>query len=182
VTKAPRQIETGRLRLSPPAAGDAGAIFSRYANDPEVTRYLGWPRHQSVAETESFLAFSDHEWRRAPAGPYLIWLRGGETLLGATGLAIEDNDVAVTGYVLARDAWGRGYATEALRAMVDVARTIGVRRLAACCHAHHVASQRVLEKCGFVREGTSCTTAFPNLAPGGRQEASWYLMVFDSGS
>jgi RimJ/RimL family protein N-acetyltransferase len=182
MTKAPNYLETARLRLVPPTTGDAAAIFRRYASDPEVTRFLGWPRHQTVTETESFLAFSDHEWRRAPAGPYLIWSKQDDTLLGATGLAIEDNGQAVTGYVLAKDAWGKGYATEALRAMVDVARQIGVRRLTACCHTQHVASQRVLEKVGFARERTPCQAAFPNLAPGVQQEALWYSIVLDGGS
>ena len=47
---------------------------------------------------------------------------------------------AMTGYVLARDAGGRGYATEALGAMVETTRTPGVRRLYALCHHEHRAS------------------------------------------
>ena len=182
MTKAPRRLETARLLLVPPSTGDAETIFHRYASDPEVTRFLGWPRHQTVGETECFVAFSDHEWRRAPAGPYLIWSRDDETLLGATGLAVEASGVAMTGYVLAQDSWGKGYATEALQAMVDVARQIGLGRVTACCHPQHVVSQRVLEKCGFVREGTLCRAAFPNLGPGGQQEAVWYSISLGGAS
>jgi RimJ/RimL family protein N-acetyltransferase len=96
--------------------------------------------------------------------------------LGATGLSVQDSGEAVTGYVLAKDAWGKGYATEALQAMVDTARRIGLHRLTACCHTEHFASQRVLEKCGFVRESTSCQAKFPNLASGVRHEAFWYAL------
>jgi RimJ/RimL family protein N-acetyltransferase len=46
--KAPLQIHTPRLILSCPDGDDADEIFERYANDPEVTRLVGWPRHQSV--------------------------------------------------------------------------------------------------------------------------------------
>jgi len=177
--KAPLQIETARLLLSPPESRDAESIFERYASDPDVTRFLGWPRHQSIADTLAFLAFSGQEWERWPAGPYLIWSRGNRQLLGGTGFGFEAADHAVTGYVLAKDAWGKGYATEALTAIVQVACDIGVRRLSALCHPEHRASWRVLEKCGFVRDGTwSRYVEFPNLAPGTPQDVACYEMLF----
>jgi len=78
---------------------------------------------------------------------------------------------AMTGYVLARDAGGRGNATEALGAMVETARMLGVRRLYALCHHEHRASARVLEKCGFMREGVPRSySEFPNLKPGEPQD------------
>jgi hypothetical protein len=117
---APAIIETGRLRLRRPRTGDAETIYSRYASDPDVTRYLAWPRHTSLDDTHEFLAFSDDEWARYPAGPYLIEDPGGH-LLGSTGLTCEPGREAQTGYVLAKDAWGLGYATESLEAMVDLA-------------------------------------------------------------
>ena len=164
---APVRIETPRLVLAPPKADDAAEIFARYASDPAVTRYLSWPTHRSIEDTEAFLRFSAEEWQRWPAGPYLIRARDDGRLLGGTGFGFESPGDAVTGYVLARDAWGRGYATEALAAMVDVAPPIGVTRLSALCHPEHRASQRVLEKLGFEREPTWTQQAeFPNLAPG----------------
>ncbi len=68
--KAPARIETARLVLRRPTFSDAGPVFERYASDPHVTRFLGWPRHRSVVETEAFLQFSRQEWERWPAGPY----------------------------------------------------------------------------------------------------------------
>ena len=125
---APTRIDTDRLVLAPPEAADAAAIFERYASDADVTRYVGWPRHGSLADTESFLAFSAVEWARAGAGPYLIRSRLDGRLFGGTGLHVDVPGVAMTGYVLAKDAWGLGYATEALRAMIDAARAIRVTR------------------------------------------------------
>lgn len=162
--RAPERVETARLLLRRPVLGDARAIFERYASDPEVTRYLTWPRHRSVDDTLAFLQFSDAEWARFPAGPYLIERQTDSLLLGSTGLAFESADTAATGYVLARDAWGYGYATEALGAMIDLARTLGVRWLYAICHVDHLASARVLEKGGFSREARLRRGAvFPNL-------------------
>lgn len=170
----PVRIETERLLLVEPQAADAAAIFQRYASDPDVTRFLSWPRHQTIADTEAFLQFSAQEWERWPAGPYLIRSPDGR-LLGSTGLGFEAPHRAVTGYVLARDAWGMGYATEVLRAIVDVARRIEVTRLYALCHPEHRASVRVLEKCGFTRDTTWTEKAeFPNLAPGVKQDVICY--------
>jgi RimJ/RimL family protein N-acetyltransferase len=176
VVKAPARIVTARLVLRPPALADAQQVFERYASDPEVTRYLGWPQHRSVADTEAFLGFSAAEWERWPAGPYLIHAREGGRLIGGTGLAFESDTLAATGYVLSKDAWGHGYATEALAAMVDLARDLGVTHLYALCHPDHRASQRVLEKCGFDREpGSLRQLEFPNLVAGVPQDVFSYV-------
>jgi RimJ/RimL family protein N-acetyltransferase len=173
---APPEVTTARLILVRPRAGDAPDVFTRYASDPDVTRYLAWPRHTSVRDTQAFLTLSDAEWERWPAGPYLIRRRSDDYLLGSTGLSFDSADQAVTGYVLARDAWGQGYATEALTAMVDVARQTGVRRLYALCHPDHRASWHVLEKCGFDRVDDT-RAVFPNLAPGVTQPTRCYRVL-----
>jgi ribosomal-protein-alanine N-acetyltransferase len=176
--QAHERIETDRLIIRRPRARDAAAVFERYARDPAVTRYLSWPTHRSVSETRAFLHFSEMEWQRWPAGPYLITSRADGTILGGAGFGFETARRAATGYVLARDAWGRGYATEALTAMVDTARRLGVVRLYALCHIDHGASAHVLEKCGFAREGTLRQyTEFPNLAPGALSDVFCYAIV-----
>jgi ribosomal-protein-alanine N-acetyltransferase len=178
--KAASRIETARLTLVRPTTDDAEAVFERYASDRDVTRFLGWPRHQSIADTHAFLEVSASEWERWPAGPYLIRSRNDGRLLGGTGLGFEAPDQAVTGYVLARDAWGQGYATEALRAVLNIARGVGIIRLYALCHPEHRASWRVLEKCGFTRDTDwSQQAEFPNLAAGLLQDVVRYALVLD---
>jgi ribosomal-protein-alanine N-acetyltransferase len=179
--KAPERIETARLVLATPVMADAAAIFERYASDAEVTRFVGWPLHQSVSDTEKFLEFSASEWARWPAGPYLIRSRLDGRLLGGTGLGFEAADRAITGYVLAKDAWGLGYATEALRTMIDVARSLGVVKLSALCHPQHRPSSHVLEKCGFMRDTRRTIQAeFPNLAPGVVQDVDRFLITLEA--
>ncbi|HLJ49673.1 MAG TPA: GNAT family N-acetyltransferase [Bryobacteraceae bacterium] len=178
--KAPEIIKTERLILRKPLNDDAEAIFSRYSSDLEVTKYLGWPRHRIIEDTKSFLAFSDAEWERWPAGPYLIESLVEQRLLGSTGLAFESPSVAATGYVLARDAWGFGYATEALNAVVALARDLGVNRLYALCHPANVASVHVLGKCGFHNEGfTPSQHRFPNLDPDDPGECLCFARHFE---
>ncbi|MGI9204532.1 MAG: GNAT family N-acetyltransferase [Woeseiaceae bacterium] len=150
-----------------PESDDAEGILRRYAGDPDIGEYLTWPIHQSVEDTREFLAFSDAEWQKSPAGPYLLFSRRDKRLLGSTGLAFESSQCASTGYVLARDAWGFGYASEALTEMKKLSNELGVERLYALCHPEHLRSIRVLEKCGFDLDGTICGCCeFPNRDPG----------------
>ena len=156
-------ISTARLHLRPPTGTDVEAIFSRYASDPEVTRWLCWPTHASTSDTQAFVTFSQQSWRAHGMGPLLIFHRQDERLLGSTGLEWMGRHRASTGYALARDAWGQGFATEALKAMVEQARKRGLSRLEAMCFVEHRPSAAVLEKCGFEREGClRRAIVFPN--------------------
>jgi [ribosomal protein S5]-alanine N-acetyltransferase len=173
--KATERIETERLFLRKPTLTDAEAIFERYASDAAVTRYLSWPTHRRIEMTQAFLAWSDEDWERWPAGSYLIFERETDRLLGGTGIAFQNPTLAVTGYVLARDAWGQGYATEALEAMVKLARATGVKHLVAVCHPDHRPSTHVLEKCGFLLdEERQDRFEFPNLKP----RKSWKVLTY----
>lgn len=155
---------TDRLQFRRPTRADAPEILRRYSGDPDVTRYLGWPRHRSLADAEGFITFSDHEWTTKPSGPLLIERRDTGALVGSTGLMWDGPASAHVGYVLAKDAWGQGFATEALGAMVAWAEASGVTRLAAQCHPAHRASARVLEKQGFRLNARFVAATFPNLA------------------
>jgi [ribosomal protein S5]-alanine N-acetyltransferase len=169
---APQRLETARLILRKPVLDDAHEIYHRYAADAEVTRFLAWPRHRSVADSRAFVEFSDAQWHDRAVGPYLIESLDGR-LLGGTGLELQSSDCASTGYVLSRDSWGRGYASEALRAIIEVTRQLSIRELYAICHAEHAASQRVLEKCGFDRRAR-LVVDFPNLPAGEARAAVRY--------
>lgn len=178
--KAPETLQTARLLLRRPAHTDARAIFRSYAGDAAVTRYLSWPTHRSVADSYAFIEWSDAEWARCPAGPYLVFARGERSgkVLGCTGLTFLSAERASTGYVLAQSAWGKGVATEVLGAMADLARALGLKQLEAICHAEHRASARVLEKCGFLLESLrERDTLFPNLLPGGRADVLFYTLT-----
>jgi ribosomal-protein-alanine N-acetyltransferase len=160
-------IETARLVLSRPTMADADEVFARYASDPDVTLYLNWPRHKTVKDTRAFLNWSNGEWERWPAGPYLVRSRETKVLLGGTGLSFHTFQEAMTGYVFAKDAWGKGYATESLRAMIDLAWQLDVEWLFAFVHPAHQASRHVLEKSGFVPDpGGTRPIEFPNIELG----------------
>ncbi len=157
------QIITQRLRLRRPLEADAQAIFDKYASDPAVTRYLSWPTHTALADTIAFVEFSDAEWTGRGTGPLLIETLNDNQLIGSTGLSMETSYRASTGYVFAQSAWGYGYASEALAAMVELAGDLGVHRIEAITHVQHDVSAHVLVKGGFQKEGILRKhTCFPN--------------------
>ena len=75
-----------------------------------------------------------------------------------SALILYDPVLNDTGYILGKPYWGHGYATEACRAMVELARARGDRRIASYCHADHAPSAHVLEKAGLIRSVTKRET------------------------
>ena len=115
---------------------------------------MSFVRHESAGDARQFIEAALSGWDRNDTITYLAFSKEGGQLVGSTGIVLETPLRAYTGYVLARDAWGRGLATEMARAMVDVAFAFPkLWRLFAICHANHLASERVLLKVGFQREG-----------------------------
>lgn len=147
------ELSTERLRLRRPCTDDAPAIFSRYAQDREVTRYVLWLPHQTVADTEEFLKACDDAWDLGIGHrPWVIEREG--DLIGMIGVTIQARRAEV-GYVLARDMWGNGYMTEALRAVIaHCFETDQLDRVWAVADVDNPASSRVMERAGMTYEGT----------------------------
>ena len=181
----PKTLQTKRLRLRPPRVGDAKAIFQRYAQDTEVTRFLQWAPHRSVTQTECFLNESERFWREGTRFPWAIIDKANRSVIGmielrlvnspdSEGFNAEDFDAggrrAEIGYVLARDVWGQGYMTEVLRAVIEMALSDGrLTHIRATCDAANLASLRVLEKADMSVEN-QCRqhSVHPNLGSGPR--------------
>ncbi len=150
---APTTFITARLQLRQPALDDAPTIFARYTQDPEVARYMIWRPHTSVAETERFLQRCFAVWADGSAFPYVIERQEDGQLLGMIEFRVDDFK-AEFGYVLARDAWGHGYMSEALTCLVDwTLAQPTIYRAAAFHDVDNPASGRVMAKAGMAYEG-----------------------------
>ncbi len=150
----PQELLTDRLLLRPPAEADAERIFARYGQDPTVSRYMSWTPHRSIDDTLSFLRRIMHDNEQGASAGYLIFSRDSDELLGSIDGGVQGSRVQF-GYCLARDAWGRGFATEAARAYVAaVMQHPAIWRIQALCDIENCASARVLEKAGLTLEGT----------------------------
>jgi RimJ/RimL family protein N-acetyltransferase len=164
--KLPKELLTERLRLRPPTMSDAETIFERYSQDPEVSRYVTWTPHRTIDETVAYLRrLLDAEEEKSYG--YLVFERQSGQLLGSVGAGVvgAQGSRVQFGYCFARDAWGRGFATETARAFVDaVMQDVSIWRIQAFCDVENRASARVLEKCGLEFEGTLRRyMALPNL-------------------
>ncbi len=149
----PEQFETDRLILRKPKTDDAPAIFSAYAQDPEVTRHLTWRPHKSVEETYAIIDKILKLWMDEETYSYAITLKDSGTLIGMIAAHPDGIGIGI-GYVLARLHWGQGYMTEAVRKISEWA--LGqpdIYRVFATCGVDNLASARVMEKAGMQREG-----------------------------
>jgi len=149
-------LHTARLRLRPFTSADADSLFALHSN-AYVLRYWDSPPWGEPARAERFIARC-RQIAEEGSGARLAIDRGSDAaFLGWCGLT-EWNPVyrsASLGYCLDDAAWGHGYATEAARALLQWAFTaLDLNRVQAEADTRNAASARVLEKLGFVREGT----------------------------
>ncbi|AGZ43688.1 GNAT family N-acetyltransferase [Actinoplanes friuliensis] len=148
-------ITTERLVLRRFRAGDAETLAA-YRSSPDVALYQSWdapyPLERARYAIES-MAEAD------PAQPgwfqYAIETKAGKTHIGDVGVNLNDNLLqAEIGYTVAPEHQGNGYATEAVRAVLNhLFRVQGLHKVAAECDARNEASARLLERVGFTREG-----------------------------
>lgn len=106
--------------------------------------------YADLAETAAALKECEAQWRmKAPAWYEFAIVLAGRHIGGITLYMQEDRREAELGWVLHRDYWRRGYITEAAQAMMTFARSIGVRRIFACCDSENVASYKTMKKLGM---------------------------------
>lgn len=137
-----------RLFLRPAFPEDWAAIKACLGADQGIVRHLAhapWPYGEDAAR--AFAAMTQDA--RLPH--FLVTLPG-TGVIGSAGLGEHEGE-AELGYWIAREHWGQGYATEAARAVLRIARTLGHRRIMAGHFTDNPASGRVLAKLGFVPTG-----------------------------
>ena len=146
-------VECGACRLRPWRVDDLEALL-RHANDARVSRGLRdrFPFPYTRADGESYLVHV--------SGPHPDWCFAIEVDGEACGgLGIHPGEdvhrfSAELGYWLGRERWGRGIAGAAIRAVLPLAmQHFRLHRVHAGVYSNNPASMRVLEKCGFEREG-----------------------------
>ena len=138
-------LETKRLALRMPRLEDAKTMVA-LANDRRIAENTARiPHPYKLADAECFIGGAN---KGAADAVFLITLHD-RTIIGACGVTALD-DQAELGYWLGVPYWGKGYATEALHAVIDYAFTdLGHEAVNAGARVTNPASRRVLEKCGF---------------------------------
>jgi RimJ/RimL family protein N-acetyltransferase len=148
----PGRIDTRRLVLRAPIRGDVPDLV-RLADNRAIADKLS--RLPSPYTRADAIAFVEIFAQRADERPYAITLN--DRFIGTVGFSYHTGEPPELGYWLGEPYWGKGYMTEAVRALLDVAfATHAYPRIAARVLNGNAASLRVLEKAGFrvMREGT----------------------------
>ena len=149
------ETETPRLRLRKLRMRDAGELYE-WMSDAEVARYVLWEAHRSPRDTRSYLRYIRQMYRRGWPSSWGIELKESGRLIGTIGMMswFPDHRSAEVGYSLGRAWWQRGYAAEALEAVLRLLfERAELNRVEAMCDVRNRRSARVMEKCGMTREG-----------------------------
>lgn len=150
---APPTVETPRLLLRPWLTDDAEALYA-LARHPAIGRAAGWPPHTSVEQSREIIT-------TVFAAPeiYAVVSKATGAIIGCCGLIFGNDkhnpfmqaaDVEL-GYWLGRTHWGRGYATEAAKALIERAFSrLGATAVWISFYEENARSRKVAEKCGCV--------------------------------
>lgn len=156
------ECTTERLILAEIDPSQFDAIHA-YSSDPDVSRFMAWGPNKP-ADTHAFIARALAERATTPRTDwnFAVFTRSDADmrvppeLIGSCRISIrnEANQQGDIGYVFARSAWGKGYATEVARRLIQFGFSrLDLHRIFATCHIDNLASAHVLEKCGMHLEG-----------------------------
>ena len=149
-----RELETDRLRLRKLRREDAQRIYDYWASDPEVTRYLTWATHESVAVTEKVMELWMEEYEKPDCYRYGIELKETDELIGMIDVVRIVDGCPEIGYCSGRPTWGNGYMTEALKAVCAMLFEDGFSAILIRAVRENIGSNRVIQKAGFSFTGT----------------------------
>ena len=141
-------LETERLILRPLSENDAEDVFA-WTGDTEVNEYMIYLPHKSVSFTREWLSKMDNDNDKSYTFGYLC--KETNHLIGSGGIYYHlDTADWHIGYNLRKDAWHKGYATEAMKRIIAFAhQELGAVAFASEHAVENIASGKVLEKCGF---------------------------------
>ena len=168
-------LTTARLTLRPFIADDAPAMFANWASDPEVTKFLTWPTHQTVEVSQWICS----EWVSHYTEPdYYQWaiVYDGQTI-GSIAVVDHDDKVgkAQIGYCIGQNWWHMSIVSEALMAVMDfLFDEVGYSRIEARHDPRNPHSGTVMKKCGMKYEGTLRQSDWNNQ---GVCDACWYALL-----
>ena len=149
-------LETERLVLRRFQLSDAPDFFRNITSDPEVNRFLTWENLCSVAETEELLKDFISRYENPERYCWAIVIRETGEVIGTIAAPTVKNrtETLEVTYAVGKAWWGKGIATEALKAvMAFLFDRVGANRIEAGHDVNNPGSGRVMQKAGMCREG-----------------------------
>lgn len=152
-----KKLETERLVLRQFALEDADKMYQNWASDPEVTKYLTWPTHESVGVTRRVLSDWVSSYDNENQYQWCIAKKENNEPIGSISVVNmkEKAESFEIGYCISRAYWHQGITSEALRAVMDyLLNEVGARRIESRHDPRNPHSGAVMQKCGLRYEGT----------------------------
>lgn len=153
-----QRIETDRLILRRYVIEDADAMYTNWASDSEVTKFLTWQPHSSVEVSRGIIENWLKEYSDEKYYQWAIVLKdNGNEPIGDISVVHMKEDISMVhiGYCLGRAWWRRGIMSEALKAVTDfMFDTVEVNRVESRHDPMNPNSGKVMQKCGMKYEGT----------------------------
>jgi len=149
-------LETERLIIRRLTKEDAPAIF-HYASDPEITKYVLFPTHQTLEDTWKFLGTTLEKYEKKEVAPWGLAWKANNHLIGTCDFVWWDiiNRKAEIGYILTKEHWNKGIMSEAVKRLIQFGfEEMNLNRIETRCNESNIASSRVMEKAGMSYEGT----------------------------
>jgi ribosomal-protein-alanine N-acetyltransferase len=143
-------IQTPRLTLRPWTLADAPALFT-ILQEKDILLYFPPTEPRTLEQVQRYILFHQRHWQQRGYGHWAVVERQSGRLIGWNGLEyLPETSETEVAYLLSREFWGRGYASEAALAAVRFGLDqVGLRQIIGLVHSDNIASQRVLEKCGL---------------------------------
>lgn len=149
-------LETPRLILRKARMVDAEPMFRNWANDPEVTKFLTWPPHESAEITKNVIASWVDSYQKDDYYHWMIVLKETNEPIGSLLASIVGRAASAhIGYCIGKKWWHKGITSEALKAVMDfLFDEVGFHRVESLHDPNNPNSGKVMAKCGMKYEGT----------------------------
>jgi ribosomal-protein-alanine N-acetyltransferase len=173
-----KKLETDRLILRPFVIEDADAMYNNWASDPEVTKFLMWPHHNTVEISQAILSDWISQYCKEDFYNWAIVLKeNGEKPIGSIAIVKLDDTIEMVhvGYCLGKKWWKRGITSEALAALIKFFfEEVGVNRIESRHDPRNANSGKVMMKCGLKYEVTHREADWNNQ---GRCDSAMYAIL-----
>ena len=171
-------LSTKRLLLRRFRETDTLYMYKNWASNPNVTRYVTWFSHKSVAETQNIIGNWIKEYSLSHVYQWAIELKEIGEPIGSIGVVRmdEDKQSCEIGYCIGEAFWNKGYTSEALKVIIQfLFEEVGFNRIAACHDIRNPNSGKVMEKGGMQYEGTMREVGFTK--EGDKLTLSYYSIL-----
>lgn len=151
-----KEIETERLLLRKIKTSDYLAAYNNWCSNPNVSLYLPWDVHKDMEETHDLFKMWEEDYIKDDVFRWIVEVKDTHTVIGTIDVVGVDlkAEVCEVGYCYSEEYWHKGYASEALKAVIDY--LFSVVDCYLVCAKHYSLNPNsglVMKKCGMKKDG-----------------------------